>query len=65
MKDNKDSKKLRELIGRVVEKKSDKVYDKKSKFYGQGDYRLEVKIENKPLVKTIFVYSDLVKKEQV
>jgi hypothetical protein len=57
------SKKVRELIGRVVEKKQEKVYS--GIHQGKLYYRLEVKIENKPQVKTIFAYPDLVEKEQV
>jgi hypothetical protein len=56
--------KIHELIGKVVKKDLRKVYDKDSPHHGSTFYRLQVSLENSP-VERIYVYQDLVEKEQV
>lgn len=56
--------KLHELVGRIQGKVKEKVYGK-SKFANTHFYRLNVQIENKEGINTIFAFKDAIEKESV
>lgn len=53
--------KTHDLRGQILGKEKKKVYDKKSPYYGNINYRLKVLVEAKQII--IFVYSNLVSKQ--
>lgn len=55
--------KLHELIGRILDKERDKSYS--GKFAGTYFYRLNVAIENKEGINTIFAFKDTIAKESL
>ncbi|KLL02963.1 MAG: hypothetical protein MRECE_35c018 [Mycoplasmataceae bacterium CE_OT135] len=58
------TRKIHELIGKVLSKDLKRVYDKRSSHHGTTFYRLNVALENSP-VEQIYVFQDYVEKEQV
>jgi hypothetical protein len=61
---NMNEKKIKELVGIITEKELTKVYSQ-GKNRGKLYYRLLVKCENRPQVKKIFAYKEIVEKESV
>ena len=55
--------KLHELVGRIKDKERDKSYS--GKFAGKYFYRLNVAIENKEGIDTIYAFSDIIEKESL
>lgn len=53
-----ENKKIYEFKGRVINKHSQRVYKKKSDYYNQIFYRLQVELENNPKLKEILVFQD-------
>jgi len=50
--------KTHDLRGQILRKEQKKVYDKKSPYYGNLNYRVKALVEGKEI--TVFVYSNLV-----
>lgn len=53
---NSQNNKLYEFKGKVIGKHSQRVYNKRSDYYNQLFYRLQVELENKPELKEILVF---------
>jgi hypothetical protein len=49
--------KIHELIGKITQKTLRKVYNKKSDYYNQSLYYLNVEIENNPQINKILVFT--------
>ncbi|WNE40578.1 MAG: hypothetical protein mread185_000035 [Mycoplasmataceae bacterium] len=52
-----------ERTGQILSKEKRKVYDKKSEFYGNDYFKLEIALENKDREKILFVYANRVSKK--
>ena len=58
-----ENKKIYDLIGKIKDKKLDKVYNKKSEYYGNRYWRLKVNIEDEPEIKEILAFKENLEKE--
>lgn len=57
--------KVYELVGVILGKTQEKVYNKKSDYYGSNYYKLTVKIENWENVNFLYIFADKLVSEQI
>ena len=57
--------KPKELIGKIKERKLDKVRNKKSEHYNNSFWRLTIEIENEPEIKELLVFKEWLEQETI
>jgi len=59
------TKKLYELVGTILGKTQEKVYNKDSKYHGNNYYKLTVKIVNWENINFLYIFADKLASEQI